>query len=143
VRKAIMIFIDGLGLGKDDMINPLVTNPTPGISRLLGGRSLVLATAGFRSGRVALQPVDATLGVEGRPQSATGQASLFTGINASRLLGRHQNAFPGKKLKALLQERGLFQQLKRSGLRGTFANAYRPLIFKAVREGMPGGFYPE
>ena len=39
------------------------------------------------------------LGIEGLPQSATGQTALFTGINAAQLLGRHLFGFPNQPFR--------------------------------------------
>lgn len=68
--------------------------------------------------------IDACLGMPGLPQSATGQASLYTGINASRYVGRHMEGFPGPTLRSLLNEDNLFLKLRRKGLRCKFADAY-------------------
>lgn len=69
-------------------------------------------------------PLDACLGVDGLPQSATGQASLLTGINASKAMGRHIEGFPPPSLKKLIQHENLFTKLRGIGKRGTFANCY-------------------
>jgi len=73
---------------------------------------------------VSLKPLDACLGVEGLPQSATGHASIYTGINTQKLLGRHLQGFPNAKLRKLLQEYGIIPVLHRAGLRVHFVNAY-------------------
>src|SRR5205807_1029980 len=70
--------------------------------------------------------------VPGLPQSATGQVTLLTGENASRLVGRHVTAYPTLRLRALLEERGLFTELRRRDIRATLANAYTPEYFTAV-----------
>ena len=44
-------------------------------------------------------PIDAALGIEGLPQSATGQTALFTGVNAPQLVGMHISAFPTQDLR--------------------------------------------
>ncbi|MBZ5551351.1 MAG: hypothetical protein LAO21_01430 [Acidobacteriia bacterium] len=73
--------------------------------------------------------IDATLGVGGLPQSATGQASILSGVNAARLLGRHLNGFPNRELRELLSRESVFVKLKKKGLDATFANAYQPEFF--------------
>lgn len=73
--------------------------------------------------------IDATLGVAGLPQSATGQATILSGVNAAQLLGRHLNGFPNRALRDLLSRESLFVKLKRRGLNATFANAYQPEFF--------------
>src|SRR5204862_5361459 len=70
----------------------------------------------------ASTPTDARLGVDGLPQSATGQATIITGENAPARLGRHLSAFPGGSLRPLLRERSLFRTLGDRGLRVAHAN---------------------
>lgn len=109
-RRILFLFIDGLGMGsKDPFINPIYSGCSPHLARLLD--------------EVAV-PIDATLGVEGLPQSATGQATLFSGNNASELLGRHLSGFPNEQLKAFLRESNLLLNLREAGVSATFANAY-------------------
>jgi hypothetical protein len=79
---------------------------------------------GVSTDRATLVPLDATLGVQGLPQSATGQTALFTGVNASKLFGRHKEGRPNRLLKGVLYKHGLLPVLGRAGLRATFANAY-------------------
>jgi hypothetical protein len=82
----------------------------------------------FRGG--ILIPADACLGVEGLPQSASGQTALLTGMNAAALLGRHLPGYPNETLRNVLKENSIFKRLSEAGLRAAFANAYRPLFFK-------------
>ncbi len=134
---AIMIFIDGIGLGDNDpLTNPFVSSSTPYISQSLGNNLLCLETAGFNGEKASLLSLDATLGVPGTPQSATGQTTLFTGENAALLLGKHLNRYPNKALKEVLCRKGIFTQLLTAGLAPTFLNAYRPLFFKDLKEGL-------
>jgi|LSQX01.2.fsa_nt_gb hypothetical protein len=106
-----LLFIDGMGLGDEDAgINPFVRAFIPNFKALM---------------RDNMVPTDATLGVEGLPQSATGQTTLFTGINASQLLGRHLHGFPNKELRHLIMEHSLLKRLKDKGYRVANCNAYR------------------
>lgn len=68
--------------------------------------------------------IDACLGVEGLPQSATGQATMFTGVNCSKAMGKHCEGFPGPSLRKIIEENNLFLQLKKRGKKVTFADAY-------------------
>ncbi len=80
-------------------------------------------------------PLDATLGVEGLPQSGTGQTALLTGVNAARLLGHHQGPFPSPRLRPLLVK-SLYAWARERGLRVLHANAYRPeYLERAIRGG--------
>lgn len=112
----LMIFVDGLGIGSADPAdNPLAAFPD---------LFPTCETAHLRSG-LAWKALDAALGVEGLPQSATGQTALLTGVNAARLLGKHLQGFPSLRLIEILQKKSIFVRLNQCGLRGTFANAYR------------------
>ncbi len=111
----LLLFFDGIGVGRPDP----ETNPfaRPGFRRLgvLGG--------GPADGAV-FRPVDATLGVPGLPQSATGQTTLYTGVNAAAFLGRHQVGLPGPTLWPLLERESLFRKIVQKGRRPVFANAF-------------------
>ncbi|MGM0688589.1 MAG: hypothetical protein ACQESO_03300 [Bacillota bacterium] len=139
--RLLFIFIDGVGLGKNEPNNPLAHTDTPGLTDILDGRRLIEDSAGYCGPRASLIGLDATLGVSGLPQSATGQTSIFTGINAPALLGCHLNGFPEQRLRRLLSSKGVFRQLKRKGFNVAFSNAYRPLFFEYLRRGLPGNRY--
>lgn len=72
---------------------------------------------------------DPQLGVDGLPQSATGQTALLTGVNAASRLGQHLQGFPNRLLRQLIRQYSLFGNLKRKGLKVTFANTYTPEFF--------------
>lgn len=108
--KTLFVFVDGLGIGpRERSVNPLLSGSCPHLQGLLE--------------EVAV-PVDATLEVPGIPQSATGQMTLLTGTNGARLLGRHQEAYPGPRLRAAIRQRNLFDLLIARGYSCAFANAY-------------------
>jgi len=131
--RVVMVFVDGVGLGDPDRAtNPLVRASTPVLRGLLG-RSLAGRDA-IRTGAALLLALDATLGVPGLPQSATGQTALLTGENAAVLVGRHITAFPTLALRELLAARGLFVVLRSRGIPAAFANAYPPAFFAAAGE---------
>lgn len=128
--RLLLIFIDGLGVATctDPERNPL-QDPALGIlrivPRLAGG---AVTVPGF-----AARPIDATLGVDGLPQSATGQATLFTGVNAAALAGRHINGFPNRILRRLLERESLFLKLARRGIAGDFINTFSPEFMRYYR----------
>ena len=131
--RILMVFVDGVGLGDPDpAINPLVRAATPTLRRLLDQPLAGRAPASTRE--AVLVPLDAQLGVPGLPQSGTGQAALLTGCNAPAVAGRHVPAYPTRALGALLEERGLFTQLRRRGIDATLANAYTAEYFAAVAQ---------
>ena len=68
--------------------------------------------------------------MEGLPQSGTGQATLFTGVNCAERAGRHFGPYPHSTSKPVIAERNLFVQLRDAGRTGTFANAYPDRFFR-------------
>ncbi len=139
--RLLFIFVDGVGLGRDQPDNPFIHSETPGISGILDGRRLTADPAPYCGLKASLIGLDAAMGVSGPPQSATGQASIFTGINAAAYFGSHLNGFPDQKLRRLLAVKGIFRRLRGKGYRVTFANAYRPPFFDLLRRGLPGNRY--
>jgi 2,3-bisphosphoglycerate-independent phosphoglycerate mutase len=122
----LFVFVDGVGAGRvDPDRNPLARGEFL-LSRFEDGTGSPLPAGG----RAAL--ADATLGVPGRPQSATGQTAILTGENAPRLLGRHLLGFPNALLRDLLRRRSLFRELAEAGARATFANAYPVAYLRAL-----------
>lgn len=89
------------------------------------------------------QAVDARLGVDGLPQSATGQTSWLTGENAAALMGHHYGPRPGPTLRPLLA-RALPTRLIRAGGRAELLNFYPPAYFERTdRKGaVPHGCFP-
>jgi hypothetical protein len=101
--------MDGVGLrapSEDNPVNPVVC---PTLCRLVQ-----------ESGT----PIDTCLSVPGLPQSATGQATLYTGVNAAQAMGRHMEGFPGPSLRTLISEGNILLSLRRCGLHCRFADAY-------------------
>lgn len=124
MRRVLLIFIDGLGLGDNDpTVNPLVRFDPPFFRDLFGG-PLTRELGRVLRGDVCLVPTDATLGVAGLPQSATGQTAIFTGVNAPHHMGRHILGFPGPVLAKIIAEHGILGELAEAGLSVTSANMY-------------------
>jgi hypothetical protein len=120
----LLFFIDGLGIGTRGPHNPL--------DGLIEAEPLAVfqdeEPRVFNDG--VLVRTNATLGVEGRPQSASGQTTILTGINAPQLLGYHKQGFPNKALLEIIGEHSIFLQLKRARIEpNTFANAYTGRFF--------------
>jgi hypothetical protein len=124
-----------VGLADAGSTNPFSQVPMPHIWKLLGG-PLVLNGAGEESAsaQVTFRAVDACMGVDGLPQSATGQAALFTGVNAPALVGRHISAFPTAPLRELIAEKSLLKQVADQGGRVLFANAHSELFWEMIRQ---------
>lgn len=122
--RVLLFFIDGLGIG-----SPTHTNPFFGLEN---AEPLAIFENGLHStildGRIV--PTDACLGVAGRPQSASGQTTILTGVNAPAQLGYHKQGFPNQALLDILARESLFLKLLNAGVKPiTFANAYTPTFF--------------
>lgn len=134
--RVLFLFLDGVGLGPDDpAINPLARAETPNLSHLLDGRRLVAGSAPLEAARAALVSLDACLGVEGMPQSASGQAALLTGLNVPALIGGHYGPWPSRAIVDLLANGNLFRTIRQMGRRADFLNAYPPAYFAAIQSG--------
>lgn len=126
MQRTLLIFVDGLGIGTRGAHNPLDRlGPAAAPLAIFTGEEPQLPHAGL------LAPTDACLGVEGRPQSASGQTTILTGINAPALLGYHKQGFPNEAMRDIIREHSIFLQLRRAGIEpNTFANAYTPRFFE-------------
>jgi 2,3-bisphosphoglycerate-independent phosphoglycerate mutase len=134
--RVLFIFLDGVGLGVDDPnINPLARLEMPFLQSLLGGNKLLANSAPYVGKRATLLPLDASLGVNGLPQSATGQAVLLTGINVPKEIGEHYGPKPNPAVAKYLLNGNLFSQLTRSGKTAALLNAYPPRYFHGVDSG--------
>jgi len=137
MTKVLFIFMDGIGLGVDDPeTNPLARADMPFVRSLLGGQRLIASTAPFESDKVSLLALDAELGVEGRPQSATGQAVLLTGINIPAELGYHYGPKPNASVREFLKDgRTLFSWLRAKNKTSALLNAFPPRYFSGIQSG--------
>lgn len=125
-----MLFLDGVGLGKDDpALNPFCVARLPTLCSLLNGDPPLLRTRDFSSRTTTMIPLDANLGVEGLPQSGTGQTALFTGVNGARVIGKHFGPYPYSTLKATIDERNIFRRLQEAEKTSLFANAFPQRFF--------------
>ncbi|HKP47897.1 MAG TPA: hypothetical protein VJT50_14950 [Pyrinomonadaceae bacterium] len=123
--SVLLFFIDGLGIGAPGPQNPL--------HGLTGADPLAVFTAHpsttIHDGIVV--PTDARLGVEGRPQSASGQTTILTGVNVPARLGYHKQGFPNADMREILRAESIFLQLQRAGIAPiTFANTYTDRFFE-------------
>jgi hypothetical protein len=134
--KTLFLFLDGVGLGADDpTINPLARADMPHLQALLGGRKLIAASAPYHGARASLIAIDACLGVDGLPQSATGQAVLLTGINVPKEIGYHYGPKPNPDVAAFLKADTIFHRVAQSGKRAALLNAYPPRYFHGIESG--------
>ncbi|MFO3797015.1 MAG: peptidase, partial [Anaerolineales bacterium] len=132
----LFLFLDGIGLGADDpAINPLARASMPFLRELLGGRPMVRQAAPYTGAWASLLALDACLGVEGLPQSATGQATLLSGQNIPQAIGYHYGPKPNAEIAAHLKRENLFLHLHTHGRRAALLNAYPPHYFHSIQSG--------
>jgi len=125
-----MLFLDGVGIGRSDPdVNPLFSATLPGIRSLFDGEVPSLRNRHLSSRSATLIPLDATLGVEGLPQSGTGQTALFTGVNGPKIVGKHFGPHPYSTLKPIIEGKNIFKRLLDAGKRPYFANAFPQRFF--------------
>lgn len=140
MRRVIFLFLDGVGLGPaEPTVNPLAAAEYrtlyPTLTALLNGNQLVAESGICTTEQATLLPTDATLGVAGRPQSATGQTAILTGKNAPALLGEHYGPRPDARVRALLRQETIFTTLRAHGKRTFFCNGYPAGYFNALNRG--------
>jgi len=132
----LFLFLDGIGLGEaNPEINPFASASMPYLDSLLGGRKLVAGSAPHEGPRASLTALDPNLGVDGLPQSATGQAALLTGRNIPAEVGCHYGPKPDPAVAATLTDGGIFGRLQRAGYRSALLNAYPPRYFDGIDSG--------
>lgn len=132
--SVIFLFIDGVGLGKANGANPFTQSTYRGFSAMAGDQEFSKKAAELTETNHLFKFMDARLGVEGLPQSGTGQTALFTGKNASKKIGKHFGPFPHSGIKPFLKEQSLFIKAKQQGKSCSFINAYPDIFFKKVRK---------
>ena len=122
--SVLLFFIDGLGIGTRGPHNPFDGLADAAPLAIFQDEPAVLPFDGL------VAPTDARLGVAGRPQSASGQTTILTGINAPATIGYHKQGFPNQALLAIIREHSIFRQLDRAGVNKiTFANTYTDRFF--------------
>ena len=131
-ERVLLLFLDGVGLGDDADYNPFTHASLPTLHSVLG--TLPLRGAVVTADGASLHELDATFGVDGLPQSGTGQAALFTGEDAVALHGRHFGPWVPTTLRAMLAERNLLVRAQQAGRSVAFANAYPEELVTRVQD---------
>ena len=127
--KVAWLMLDGVGIAPFHDMHPFNNLQTPTLTRLGISSPKNILEPEFVS-----HPVNATLGIEGLPQSGTGQTTLLTGINAAKVMGRHYGPWPGPSLKPFLMQ-GLPWQLTQAGLTIRLVNHYPQRYLEAIQSG--------
>lgn len=135
--RILLVFCDGVGLGANDPDSSSSTNPffhAPMKTLRAWFGKIPTRDDGVLFGENAiLVPTDACLGVNGLPQSGTGQTTIFTGVNAPAAIGEHYGPYPNEALRALLKRDSVFLRLERLGFHTAFANAYPPFFLERLK----------
>jgi len=132
----LLVFIDGLGWGgADPDVNPqhayggdLLRLPAGGAAASPTDAPVPMPRGGWA------RPIDAVLGVDGVPQSATGQTTLLSGVSAQGVIGKHLTGFPNEALRAVLLEHSILRRVTALGRRARFLNVFRPRFWELSRE---------
>lgn len=128
--------MDGVGLGgSDPAVNPFVTARLPHLNGLLGEGWYLDGRGRITTERASLVPTDACLGVAGRPQSATGQATILTGRNVPQLVGEHYGPKPNEAVAAVIREGTLFREVIDAGGTAALLTPYPPGYFAGIESG--------
>ncbi|HEX9596925.1 MAG TPA: hypothetical protein VF982_08615 [Anaerolineales bacterium] len=134
--RFLFLFMDGIGLSDENSeTNPFATVHMPNMQALLGDKRMVKGWAPLETERATLLELDASMGVDGLPQSATGQAALVTGKNVPQLVGEHYGPKPNKAVAEIVRQDNLFIQLTQRGYRACLLNAYPQRYFDGISSG--------
>lgn len=112
----IFIFLDGTGIGAKDVSNPFFA-ADPQTLRFWENSIPVIDNMNIKS-------IDPLLGVPGIPQSATGQTTIYTGVNTPGLLGQHKGSFPDRQMRKIIKDENILKKLNKLGKKSAFINAY-------------------
>lgn len=130
-----MIFIDGVGIGKNDPDNnPFIKYGFKTFEKIFGFIPSK-ENPEMQRDNYFLFPTDACMGIEGLPQSGTGQTSIFCGLNASEFVGKHFGPYPYSTLIPLIKEKNIFIELIRKKKKVFFVNAYPKVFIEYINSG--------
>ena len=130
-----MIFIDGVGIGEQDYeFNPFFKYGFKIFNKIFKETPHKQNQYIEKDG-MYIFPTDARLGVEGLPQSGTGQVSIFCGMNAPKFVGKHFGPFPYSTTIPILKEQNIFKTYKDMGRSAYFVNAYPKVFFDYLKSG--------
>ena len=134
-NSILMLFLDGIGIGKKDFnFNPFFKHGFNSFKEIFN-QIPSLEYPVLKSDGYYLFPTDANLGVDGLPQSGTGQVSLFCGFNAPKFVGKHYGPYPYSTTVPFLKEQNILVHFNKKKGSGFFANAYPKLFFDYLKSG--------
>jgi 2,3-bisphosphoglycerate-independent phosphoglycerate mutase len=135
LNPIILLFIDGVGIGKrDPEHNPFFKYNFKTFTQFFGDipaldNPIIKRENGF------IFPIDARMGVEGFPQSGTGQTSIFCGMNAPKFVGKHFGPYPYSTLIPVIKDKNIFHEFIMRGKNAYFINAYPKVFFDYIKSG--------
>jgi len=130
-----MIFLDGVGIGKEDyQFNPFFKYGFKTFTEIFG-KIPSSKSRRFKGKNVFLFPTDARLGVKGFPQSGTGQTAIFTGVNVSKMIGKHFGPYPYSTTIPILEKKNILRAYLDRNQKVCFANAYPQIFFDYQKKG--------
>ena len=115
--KLIFIF-DGVGIGEMLPYNPFYAVKADYLPFFNNGSFLP------DPDQTPVKAIDAQLGIKGIPMSATGQTTLFTGVNVPVILNEHRDSYPDKLMRKIIREKNLFSRLREKNVNPRFINAF-------------------
>ncbi len=124
-------FIDGIGFGEKNPDKNPFTRYANGFLSPLGGKEFP-SSSPWNQG-IYLQ-TDASMGIKGLPQSATGQTALWTGINAPQIVNRHISGFPTFTLKKIISQFSIVKVFLEQGKKASFLNCYSPTYMESLEK---------
>ena len=128
--------MDGVGLGgPNPAVNPFVSARLPNLTGLLGEEWFLQQQGRITTERASFVATDPTLGVAGRPQSATGQATILSGRNVPQLVGEHYGPKPNLAIAAIVHEGTLFHEVRAAGGSAALITPYPERYFDAIDSG--------
>jgi 2,3-bisphosphoglycerate-independent phosphoglycerate mutase len=135
MNSVLLIFIDGVGIGKEDYeSNPFFKFGFKTFSDIFGNIPSLESQVLIKDD-IFLFPSDARLGIEGLPQSGTGQTSIFCGVNAPQIIGKHFGPYPYSTLIPIIAEKNIFRYYLSKNKKAFFANAYPKVFFDYINSG--------
>lgn len=134
--RVLFIFLDGVGLGMDDGdVNPFIRADMPAMEKLLGGQKLTAKAIPLETERASFVALDPCMGVDGLPQSATGQATLLTGMNVPAIIGEHYGPKPNPPIAEIIKNDNIFKRMVGKSKKAALLNAYPSRYFHALESG--------
>lgn len=135
MKSTLVIFLDGVGIGENSPANNPFFQKSFKFFNEIFGSTPSLDNQFLNSTNKYLFPIDACMNIEGLPQSGTGQTSIYCGINAAEIIGRHFGPYAHSALKPQIKEKNIFQGFLNKGLKVLFANAFPQVFFEYINSG--------